>query len=82
VRCVRKAAELAVEDTVIELALDCGTFPVPGGADVAFRELELELKSGREDVLLAFGADLAAAFDLIPEQRSKFARALAARQEG
>lgn len=82
VRCVRQAAQLLVEDTLIELALDNGGFLTPHGTEIPFRELELELKEGREDALLAFGAALAKAFGLTPEHRSKFSRAHAARQEG
>lgn len=82
VRCLRKAALLTIEDTQIELALDCGTFPTGSSREIPFRELELELKSGREEVLLAFGMTLAKAFDLEPIRQSKYARALAARREG
>jgi len=68
---LRRAARLSPsEGTELELSVDLGTLgPVP------FCELEVELKHGSKDVLMAFAEELAARYQLVPEPLSKFARA-------
>lgn len=73
VQFVRRALPLAWDGVCAELAFDAGTFgttrPVP------FYELELEWKSGSEDVFQALVRELTRTFALVPEKRSKYARA-------
>ena len=61
---------------VIELALDTGVL-TGGGREEPFTEMELELKAGSREAMVADGAFLSAAYGLEPERRSKFRRALA-----
>ena len=58
-----------------ELALDSGVL-LGGGKEIALQEVELELKAGSEEALLALAKTVAAAYELTPEQASKFRRAL------
>ena len=48
-----------------------------GGGSCPLREVEVELKEGAEEGVLAFGAMLAHTWGLEPERRSKHKRALA-----
>jgi len=68
---LRRAARISPSfETEFELSVDVGTLgPVP------FCELEIELKHGTKETLEAFGAELSSRYHLIPEPRSKFARA-------
>ncbi len=54
------------------LSFDDGVF----GERVPFTEIELELVSGSTEELVTFGQALAKEYSLIPETRSKYARAL------
>lgn len=54
------------------LSFDEGMF----GGKVPFSEVELELLAGSEDELLRFGRELSVKYDLSPEERSKYARAI------
>ena len=56
------------------LSFDNGVF----GENTRFTEIELELVSGTEKELVAFGHALAKKYSLTPETRSKYARALEA----
>lgn len=68
---VRTTAPILVSDTCTAmLCVDVGTF-----GTVPFCELELELTKGETTVLCAFGETLASRFSLVPELRSKHARA-------
>jgi len=78
---VRRCLHLNVSGSILELALDEGTFPTPDGGALPLCELELELKSGDEAHLLSFGQYLAETYRLEPEPSSKFARARIARSE-
>lgn len=70
-RFLRRVARISVsEQTEFELCIDVGTL-----GTLPFCELELELKRGTKAELEAFGALLATRFSLVPESRSKFARA-------
>lgn len=58
-----------------ELALDQGVL-TGGGREIPLMEVELELKSGSEAALIIFAETLAEKFQLLPESRSKYSRAL------
>ena len=75
-RFTRIAVELATADGTAELALDNGVL-IGGGKEVLLCEVELELKSGSEEALLALAEQLAAAYALKVEPHSKFRRAMA-----
>ena len=70
----RLAGLLELPECTLELALDSGVL-MGGGRELPFTEVELELKSGREEMALAFGAALAKELGLKPEPKSKVARA-------
>lgn len=61
--------------TTMELALDTGVLS-GGGKELPLCEAEVELKEGAQADVQTYSAGLAAAFGLIPENRSKFRRAL------
>lgn len=75
-RFTRRAALLTLEDGTVELALDQGVF-LGKTREVPFSEIEVELKSGKEEAALAFGAKLAEKYHLTPECRGKVERAMA-----
>ncbi len=79
-RFTRQAAQLQLEDAVLELALDLGIL-FGGSREQAFCEVEVELKSGSCETVTAFAAALAREYELEPERKSKFARALALKEE-
>lgn len=81
-RFTRRAASIALEHGVVELALDHGVL-TGGGKELPLCEVEVELKEGPDAVASDFAAMLAEEFGLRPEHRSKFRRAqLLAEQEG
>ena len=65
---------LTLPDGAAELALDRGVL-LGGDKELPFYEVELELKSGSEESLVALANSLAAEFSLKGEPQSKFARA-------
>ena len=71
----RIAKTLVLEQGVLELALDKGIL-MGGGKELPLCEVEVELKSGTAEFANAFAANLAKKFGLVPENRSKFRRAL------
>ena len=75
-RFTRLAKLIAEESFTVELALDQGVL-LGGGKELAFAEVEVEYKSGSEEAAVIFANALAKRFDLIPEPRSKIARAQA-----
>jgi len=75
-RFTRLAKLLSPEGCTVELALDEG-FLLGGENRLFFAEVEVEYKSGSESAAAAFAAALAKQFGLIPEPRSKIARAQA-----
>ena len=77
----RFAKTMDLGDAVVELALDQGILR-NGSKELAFSELEVELKSGSEDAVRHFAADLARRHNLQIQPKSKFARAKALGQEG
>ena len=72
----RKAVQLQVQDTQLELALDRGVL-LGGGKELPLCEVEVELKSGEPETAVTFAGELAKKFGLRNENRSKFRRALA-----
>lgn len=62
-----------------ELALDEG-FLTGGNRDQFFREIEVELKSGKEEDFLLWCQTFRADYQLTPEKKSKYARAIALRE--
>lgn len=75
-RFTRLAGYLECDGCTVELALDQGVL-LGGGQELAFSEVEVELKEGSEEAAMAFGTSLAREMDLQPESRSKVARARA-----
>lgn len=75
-RFTRRAADIETADFTAELALDSGVL-TGGGKELHLCEVELELKSGSREALVAYAEAFAARFGLEPEHRSKFRRAKA-----
>ena len=71
----RLVAEVTTADGTAELALDSGVL-LGGGKETTLCEVEVELKSGSDRATLAFAEGLAAKYNLQPENKSKFRRAL------
>lgn len=72
-RFTRTARKLVAGSTMAELALDQGVL-INGEKEEAFAELEIELKRGFREEVDAMGVLFAAAYELVPETRSKFQR--------
>ena len=72
----RQAARIRFLDAELEIALDQGILS-GGGKEIPLCEVEVELKSGKPESAVAFGTLLAQDFGLIPQELSKFRRALA-----
>lgn len=71
----RLAGILACDGCTVELALDQGVLTA-GSREQPLLEVEVECKEGSEEAAAAFAADLAAKYGLVPESKSKYARAL------
>ena len=71
----RLALTLDVPGAKVELALDEGKL-FGGSREDTFREVEVELKEGPDSAAIAFAKLLAEQYHLIPENRSKYKRAL------
>ena len=72
----RIAKTVVFPDFTAELALDSGVL-TGGGKEIPLCEIELELKEGNAEALVAFGKQLAEEYALVPESKSKFYRARA-----
>lgn len=72
----RLAKTLVLEGCTVEIALDQGVL-LGRGREIPLCEVEVELKSGEDAAAVTFAKDLAGEFGLVPEEKSKFARALA-----
>lgn len=79
-RFTRLAGLLDLGSATVELALDQGVL-LGGGREEALCEVEIELKSGDREALMAFGRDFARKYGLETEHKSKFARANALASE-
>lgn len=75
-RFTRIAKVLHLGQTVAELALDRGVL-IGGDKEVPLWEVEVELKEGNREDVDAFCLQIAQLLGLVPEERSKFRRALA-----
>ena len=75
-RFTRLAAPLEIPGAKVELALDEGIL-LGRGKELPFAEVEVELKEGTDEAAVAFAKALAEEFGLVPEEKSKFARAMA-----
>lgn len=74
-RFTRIAKTVRLDDCVVELALDEGIL-TGGGRQSHLCEAEVELKQGNQEACVAFGEMLARKYGLMPEEKSKFRRAL------
>ena len=74
-RFVRIAKLLTFPEFAAELALDRGVL-TGGGREQPLSEAEVELKSGEPEALREFAQDLVEKYGLVPENSSKFCRAL------
>lgn len=79
-RFTRRAGTFTLRDSVMELALDEGVL-LGGGREIPLCELEVEHKEGSREEMERFAAELASLYNLQPEEKSKFARALALCEE-
>ena len=79
-RFTRQACTLNSGDAVLELALDKGVL-FGGSKEIPLCELEIEHKDGSRESMELFAAELAEIYNLQPEEKSKFARALALCEE-
>lgn len=79
-RFTRLAKTVCFMGSRIELALDQGVL-FCADRERAFCEVEAELKEGTPEDAMVFGCQLQRFYDLIPESKSKFRRALALREE-
>ena len=74
-RFTRMAGKITLDGAEAELALDKGEL-LGGGNVLPFVEVEVELKSGDLEAVTAYGEQLAKKFNLRPERKSKYKRAL------
>lgn len=79
-RFTRLAGLLELPGCTAELALDEGVL-LGGGKELPFQEVEVELKEGSEEAVTVFAESLAAELNLVPEYKSKVARARHLAQE-
>ena len=75
-RFTRLAKQIEVPGGTLELALDQGVL-IGKGKELPFWEVEVELKEGSDEAATVFAKALAEEFDLTPEPKSKFVRAMA-----
>ena len=71
----RKRIRIDYGESILELALDEGVV-VAGADSTQFRELEIEIYSGRKEDLLDTGNLIAKKYGLEPELKTKFARGI------
>ena len=75
-RFTRLAKTVELEDCVVEIAVDRGVL-FGGSREETLCEVEVELKSGSREEAEVYAAALAERYGLVPEEKSKFRRALA-----
>jgi len=71
----RLAGTIEFGSAILELALDEGIL-TGGGRELPLREVEVELKSGNDTSAITFAKILAEKYGLVPEEKSKYRRAL------
>ena len=74
-RFTRHAGIVRFAEAELEIALDTGIL-LGGGKELPLCEVEVELKAGQPEAAVAFGMELQQLFHLIPQNKSKFRRAL------
>ena len=74
-RFTRIAKTVSLGECVVEVALDEGVL-TGGGRQIPLCEMEVELKAGEQSVCVAFAKMLAEKYGFVPEEKSKFRRAL------
>ncbi len=74
-RFTRLAKTVHGDGCTVELALDSGVL-TGGGRELPLCEAEVELKAGSREAAVAFAWALAEKFGLVPEEKSKFRRAM------
>ena len=74
-RFTRLAKTLEFPGATLELALDRGVL-TGGGKEMPLLEVEVELKEGADNPVIAFAHEIAAKYGLTAESRSKYRRAL------
>ena len=79
-RFIRRACTIPFADATLEVALDQGVL-FSGAREIPLCELEVELKSGPREGAVLFAHRLAKTYQLQPQPRSKFRRALDLREE-
>ena len=72
----RLAKTVSLPECTAEIALDKGVL-LGGGKTEPLCEAEVELKAGTKAACDTFAGEMAERFGLVPEEKSKFARALA-----
>ena len=75
-RFTRMAKTVELESCVVEIAVDSGVL-FSGGREEPLCEVEVELKSGSREEAEGYAVALAERYSLVPEEKSKFRRALA-----
>lgn len=75
-RFTRLAAKIERDGCCLELALDQGVL-LGGGREQPLCEVEVELKAGTDEAAVAFAREIADAYRLTPQPKSKYSRALA-----
>ena len=75
-RFTRMAKTVELESCVVEIAVDSGVL-FGGGREEPLCEVEVELKSGSREEAEGYAVALAERYSLVPEEKSKFRRALA-----
>ena len=75
-RFTRLAKTLEIPGGTVELALDQGVL-LGKGKELPLAEVEVELKEGSDEAAVAFAKALVEEFSLVPEEKSKFVRAMA-----
>jgi inorganic triphosphatase YgiF len=71
----RKRFRVDTESTILEISVDQGNIVTPNGTEPVC-EVEVEMFSGSEDVMMKTGTGLAEKYGLVSEKRSKFYRGL------
>ncbi len=71
----RKRFRVDTENTILEISIDGGEIITLNGTEPVC-EVEIELFSGSEEVMMKIGQMLAEKYDLVSEKRSKFYRGL------
>ena len=79
-RITRRRAKLHYHSSIVELAIDQGTVAA-GELEAPISEMEIELYSGELSDVLMLTQEIAGKYSLEPENRSKYARAVALMDE-